>query len=161
MTDPLPVVDVVVTVIHRGDQILLVFNPLWGAFTLPMTKLRRWPYGTAAKAGRVEDAADAAMRNVGECLGSSSTDEPRRWLGGEKLIELLQGDRDSMSKQYNVEVFGFAAPSSDLAPGVCGQWLPMDEILDERRRPISPTARFVIQHLQAQANLRGRAFPPQ
>ncbi len=160
MTDPLPAVDVVVTVIHRGDQILLVFNPLWGAFTLPMTKLRRWPYGTASKADRVEDAADAAMRNVGECLGTSSTDEPQRWLGDEKLVELMQGDRDSMSKRYIIQVFGFVAPSADLAPGVCGQWLPVDEILDERRRPISPTARFVVRHLQAQAKLEGRVFLP-
>lgn len=160
MTDPLPAVDVVVTVIYRGDQILLVFNPLWGTFTLPMTKLRRWPYGTASNTARVEDATDAAMRNVGEYLGTSSTDEPQRWLGDEKLVEHVQGDRDSISKRYIIQVFGFVAPSTDLAPGVCGQWLPINEILDERRRPISPTARFVMQHLQAQAILRGQAFPP-
>jgi hypothetical protein len=34
--------DVAVTVITRGQQILAVYNPDWGDFTLPMTKRRVW-----------------------------------------------------------------------------------------------------------------------
>lgn len=160
MTSPLPDVDVVVTVIHRGEHILLVSNSNWKAFTLPMTKLRRWPYGAEPAPGRAEDPVDAAMRNVGECLGTTSITEPKHWLGKDKLVELTQGDRESASKRYVFHVFGFAAESADLAPGVCGQWLRVDEVLDEQRRPISPTARYIVRQLQAQAKLEGQAFPP-
>ncbi len=160
MSSPLPEVNVVVTVIHRGKHVLLVSNPNWNAFTLPMTKLRRWPYGEEPAPGRVEDSVDAAMRNVGECLGTTSTKEPQRWLGQDKLVELTQSDRESLSKRYVFHVFGFAVESYDLAPGVCGQWLEIEDILDEQRRPISPTARFILRHFQAQARLEGQAFPP-
>ena len=160
MSSPLPEVDVVVTVICRGEQVLLVSNSNWKAFTLPMTKRRHWPYGVEPAPGRLEDPVDAAMRNVGECLGISSTNEPKRWLGEGKLVELTQSDRECISKRYVFHVFGFAAESADLAPGVCGQWLKIDEILDERRRPISPTARFILRHFEAQAKLKGEPFPP-
>src|SRR5437868_6979168 len=42
MANPLPAVDVAVTVIARGALLLAVYNPSWGAFTLPMTKRRQF-----------------------------------------------------------------------------------------------------------------------
>jgi hypothetical protein len=160
MTSPLPEVDVVVTVIYRGEQVFLAFNSNWKAFTLPMTKRRRWPYGVESAPGRLEDLVDAAMRNVGECLGITSTVAARPWLGGDTVVERTQSDADGTSKRYLFHVFGFAAESADFAPGVCGQWMRVGEILDEGRRPISPTARFILRRLQAQAKLEGQAFPP-
>lgn len=109
MDSPLPTVDVVVTVIYHEDRILLVFNPLWGAFTLPMTKLRQWPYGEKPAPVRIEEPEDAAMRNVGECLGRTSLDVPQQLH--EDIIALEQSDRESRSKRYQYRVFGFPVTS--------------------------------------------------
>jgi hypothetical protein len=157
MDSPLPTADVVVTVIYHEDKILLVFNPRWGAFTLPMTKLRQWPYGDAPTPARVEDEADAAMRNVGECVGRTYAEAPRRLH--EDIIELDQGDRESRSKRYQYRVFGMPMTATDLGPGVAGEWLRVDELLDERRRPISKTARSLVRQLSADAKFHGKSFP--
>jgi hypothetical protein len=158
MDSPIAAVDVVVTVIYHGDRVLLVYNPRWGAFTLPMTKLRQWPFGEKPTPARIEKEDDAAMRNVGECLGRTYVEAPTRLH--EDIIALEQGDRESRSKRYQYRIFGFPVATAEHAPGIAAEWLRVDEILDEERRPISKTAESLVGQLSAEAKLRGESFPP-
>ena len=152
-------VEVVVTVIHHGRKILLVFNAQWGAFTLPMTKLRQWPYGEYEELDKTEDEYDAAMRNAGEVLGKTSTRGPKLLLDNH-VVEIQQSDRDSKKKRYAFRLFAFPVDAPDLAPGVLGEWLDVSEILDNERRPISKTARSLICKLNDHAKSNGIPFPP-
>ena len=104
MKESLESVKVVVTVIYSGRSILLVYNPQWQAFTLPMTKLRRWPFGENSGLARNEDPVDAAMRNVGEVLGRTSSEVPMLLLEG---YQWAQSDRDAKNRRYSFEVYGF------------------------------------------------------
>jgi hypothetical protein len=158
MNSPLPAVDVVVTVIYHSEQVLLVFNPKWGAFTLPMTKLRQWPYGENPSPARSELPEDAAMRNVGECLGKTFLEGSQSLR--QEIIELAQSDADSAAKRYLYRVFAFHALDTALAPGVAGEWLRINEILDEQRRPISKSARSLVRQLATDAKVHGDSFPP-
>ena len=157
MTNVIPKIDVAATVIYRGDEILTVYNNKWQAFTLPMTTLRTWQFGVDGNAARVEDWADAAMRNVGEWLGRTSPQTPEFLL---KLDDLRQSDRSGEVKHYHFQVFGVGVGDHVLAPLASTQWLRADEIVDASRRPISPTARTLIRHLQAVARQNNKSFPP-
>jgi 8-oxo-dGTP pyrophosphatase MutT (NUDIX family) len=148
---------VAVTVIYCEQSILLVYNPRWGAFTLPMTKLRRWQYGPSTGPARVEYWDDAAMRNVGECLGIVSTEKPKLLMD---IHDLRQSDWDAQPKHYLLQVFGFPVQGQSVAPGMACQWLPAKAIGDAQCRPISPTARDLVHRLEAEASLRGTSFPP-
>lgn len=150
-------IDVVATIIHHNGELLLVHSPLWGAFTLPMTKLRHWQLGLVDNATRWERGDEAAMRNVAECLGSTSLQQPGLLLdvGG-----LRQSDRSGEVKYYQFQIYNFPFASRQVAPGITSQWLTPAQILEENRQPISPTARFLITNLQGGAFDRRANFPP-
>ncbi|MBX7169260.1 MAG: hypothetical protein K1X74_23205 [Pirellulales bacterium] len=146
-----PIVEVAVTVFRCEGRLLLVFNAGWGAFTLPMTKRRQETQPQHPHAPRNEAWDDAAMRNSGECLGRTSTAVPTLAC---EVTEWLQSDRDGKVKRFSFQVYVVDLPGSEaFPPGLIAEWLLPEEVLDERRRPISPTARFLVGRLQAEAAL--------
>lgn len=157
MAEAISRIDVVATVIYHGDRLLTVYHAQWGEFTLPMTRLRRRPWGLIHAVETWELGAAAAMRNVGECLGIT-TDQPPCLLAD--VGDLRQSDRTGQVNHYQFQMYGFAAPAQDVAPGVSAQWLTPQQILDPHRGPISPTARELVARLGEVALSRGGAFPP-
>ena len=154
-------IEVAVTVISHKDKLLTVWNSQWGAFTLPMTKLRHRPFGMIQSVKRAELWSDAALRNVGECLGKTTAIIPKLLLdaGG-----LAQSDRSGDVNHYHFQAFWFPVGTSQLAPGIVADWLTVDEIVDKQRHPISETARTLAALLQAEAIKRKLPlphFPPQ
>ncbi|MFO7904260.1 MAG: hypothetical protein ACQESR_11030 [Planctomycetota bacterium] len=69
-----PTVETVAVIICGEERILLIFNEQWGAFTLPMTKLRHWQDPNIPPAHRDESPIDATARAVAECLGRTLID---------------------------------------------------------------------------------------
>ena len=141
-----PLVDVVATLVCREDQILAVYNERWGAFTLPMSKRRRWKDPqTKAESEREEEWEDAAVRVAAEWLGQTTTEKPQFLLD---LAEFQQSDRDEKWKRYHMQAFRLVVPHAVTAsPGRVTEWLTAEQILDENRRPISATARYVVAEL--------------
>jgi hypothetical protein len=133
--------EVAVTLIHHDGRVLVVWNARWGGFTLPMTKRRTWQSMSGPNREEVESWDDAAMRNVGECLGRTSTDIPQFIL---EIPEYTPSLRSGDVKRYNFQVFAFHAADAGLPNCAVGEWLTFDEILDKERRPISETARFLV-----------------
>jgi hypothetical protein len=147
---------VAVTLLVQGGNLLAVYNPKWSAFTLPMTKRRQWRDPEFPQV-REEEWVDAAARAVAEWLGRTITVAP---VVVDDLGGFAQGDRDGVWKRYNFHVFRVALPAG-AAPvaGAVWEWLTPAQMLDPNRRPISPTARYVVQELQGRAIQAGRAFP--
>jgi hypothetical protein len=143
---PLPSLDVAVTLIRRGPRVLMILNASWSAFTLPMTKRREWQDPNIPRGHREESWVDAAARAAGECLGRTFTAEP---VLRESLPEFLQSNRSGVWNRYYFQVFEIPWPENDeIRSGAVFEWLTPAEILDEARRPISPTARHIIARLQ-------------
>ncbi|HUT88049.1 MAG TPA: NUDIX domain-containing protein [Thermoguttaceae bacterium] len=149
-------IDVVVTTIYCGDKVLVVHNGDWGGFTLPMTKQRRWPPGFDGTDDRWETGSDAAMRNAGRCLGATFA-RPPGLLGDVRGIR--QRSPTGVINEYLFQVFGFRVDEPRIGEGVVGQWLTAEEILEPKRRPVSPTARTLVDKLKEFGRTRG-GFPP-
>ena len=148
----LPVVETAAVLIIRDGAILVAFNERWGAFSLPMTKRRSWAAPNVKDTGeRVEDWEDAATRAAAECLGTTLTKGPTFMA---ELAEFQQSDRDSEWKRYHLRAYRFDVDSD--AEG-CGrpivEWLSADELLDENRKPLSPTTRYIINELRLQGQV--------
>ena len=95
-------VDVAVTVIHSRGKILVVYNPQWGMFTLPMTKVR-WSQSPAhTEVGHRRAWVTAALRNVMECLGKTTTD---RVSFLSEITDIRQSERDG-SGYHELEHIG-------------------------------------------------------
>lgn len=143
----LPVLDVVATVILYQGRVLTVYNKKWGAFTLPTTKRRSWEDDAIAKgAVREEPWENAAARAAAEWLGHTLT-ATLTDLG--EVPEFQQSDRDGKWKRYRLKAYLLdldAEPS--IPPMQIVEWLSPDDILDEKRMPISPTARHIVSYLQ-------------
>lgn len=161
--------EVVATLITRGERLLAVFNDKWGSFTLPMTKRRRWADPNMAKGEIDEKWGDAAARAAAEWLGQTSTTPPRfpfedanRQQGGVglKIAEYQQSDRDGIWKRYHFRVFRLSL-DGDAALSGSGmtEWLTFEQFHDKARRPISETARFLLARVQGEAKLAGKVFP--
>ena len=139
-------IEVAVTVMQRDRKLLTVYNQNWGAFTLPMTKRRCWAHPEDPHMIRPEDWRDTALRNFVECFGMTGTEDPEVLLD---ITDFRQSDRDQVVKQYHFRLFGTAAAGdAPLVTGALGQWLNADEILDPNRRPMSSTARFLVNELR-------------
>jgi len=138
-----PLLDVAVTLIAHGDRILAVYNPVWGSFTLPMTKRREWQDPKVPKGKHTEDWLDAAARAGTEWLGRTCSPE---FLFDDKG-GYQQSDRDGQWKRYHFQVFRLALEGQPaLVNGAITEWLTPAEFFE--RRPISPTARYLIGKLQ-------------
>jgi hypothetical protein len=144
----LPIVNVAVTLIVHDNKILMVWNAKWGAFSLPMTKRREWHDPRYPASHRGEDWLDAAARAGAECLGRTCAPD----LVLDNIGEWNQSDRDGAWKRYQFQVFKLSVSDpAALVPGTAVEWLTPTEILN--RRPISPTARYVIGKLQEAGKL--------
>ena len=157
MAKKIPRIDVVATVIYNGGRVLTLYNDQWGAFTLPMTKLRSWPLGLARSRQRWELGASAAMRNVAQCLGVTS-DKPARLLAD--VSGVRQSDRSGQIADYYVQVYGFPVAKRAAHSGLLVEWLTPKQIVDARRQPVSPTARTLVTELEGVALKRHSQFPP-
>jgi len=151
------VIEVAVTVISASEKILAVRNEKWGSFTLPMTKVQSKPLGFSGDVAQIERRSDAAMRNVGECLGRTLNHEPKLLMD---VGNLRQSDRSGKVNHYHFQVYLVEVDSEQAAPGLATDWLTTSQIIDEKRRPISPTARELTKLLEAEAAERGLSFPP-
>jgi hypothetical protein len=148
----LPLVDVAAVLVTNGNRILAVYNEKWGSFTLPMAKRRTWEGRPADKAGaHTEEWEDAAVRAAAEYLGRTLTSRPRPLV---TLAEFQQSDRDGQWKRYHLRAFKLAVdPDTRPSPAVVAEWLTADDFTDEKRQPISPTARHIIAELKLQGAL--------
>jgi len=148
----MPLMDVAVALIMKGDRILVVYNEKWGAFTLPMSKRRTWTDPSSKEGGeRVEDWEDAAIRAATEWTGCTSKNAPEFLLD---LAEFQQSDRDAKWKRYHLEVFKVAVGDDlEIPSGRVTEWLEADDIVDEERNPISPTARHIVAELKLGAKI--------
>ena len=161
MSKNVPAVFVAATVITTPDKkILAVYNPLWGSYTLPMTKQRAH-----------EEWRTAAIRAATECLDVLFSSDSK--LKDVKPNELLappelylrtgghkQSDRSEEKKTYHFQVFGLELESKPLlAPGIIAKWLTVDRFLDKKLEPISWTARYLIERLDTIAVEQNTRFP--
>jgi hypothetical protein len=143
-------VEAAVTLIVQRNRLLAVFNEPWSAFSLPMTKRRQWhdPNPNLDDAIRTEDWVDAAARAVADWLGKSFVKPPKFLLD---IAEFRQGDRDGLWKRYHFQVFRVTvAPEVKPRRDAIAEWLTPAQLLDRERRPISPTARYLVEQLQAE-----------
>jgi len=147
-----PLIDLVAVIVTRGDRILTVYNEKWGAFTLPMSKLRRWrDPKVKEKAERVEDWEDAAVRAATEWVGRTTTDKPEYLR---EMAEFQQSDRDEKWKRYRTRAYRIELPAEvEPHPARVTEWLTAAEICDEHRRPLSPTARYIVRELHLTGHL--------
>ena len=155
-------VEVAVVIISLGGRSLTVFNQPWGAFSLPMTKRRVWDDPEIPPAHHAEDWEAAACRAVGECLGQTLRVGSLTDLNAQldfSLAPYRQSDRDGVWKKYHFRVFRYDLPAGAPVPMVPAQWLLPSELVDKKRHPISPTARFLIENVEGHAKLRGVPFP--
>jgi hypothetical protein len=147
----LPLLDVAVVIIVKTDRVLAVFNDRWGAFTLPMSKRRSWHGPSGEKAVREESWEEAALRAATEWTCCTTRELPEPMLD---MAEFQQSDRDGQWKRYHLQVFAMTVGEDFALPaGKTAEWLLPDEILDEERRPISPTARHIVAELRLEGRL--------
>lgn len=149
--------DVAVTVIHCQGKVLAVYNPRWGMFTLPMTKVR-WEQSAAhTEVGRRRAWFVAAVRNVMESLGITTIHRVNLLS---ELTDIRQSERDGSVNHYHFKIFHFPLHELPVSCPVVAEWLKPSDFIDPARQLISPTADLLIRHLQYEAQLRNRTFPP-
>jgi hypothetical protein len=153
-------VEVAVAGITSEGKILAVYNPLWRAFTLPMTRRQRWRDPDVEQDERIEDWRDAAARAAAEILGRTLAPPemiPTRVLD---MPDYEQSDRDGIWKRYHFQVFKVQLGEIvGLVDGSMSEWLTRAELRDEDRRPISPTARALAKELDALAVIGKNSIP--
>jgi hypothetical protein len=128
----------VALVMNRNNEVLLVWNDLWGMFGPPMTKRRR---------GKLENEPmpRAAVRAAVEALGVPvrSVNEGQRRLAAE-----LQSGRQLVVKNYNYDIYHIE-PHPDFADRLCIRqphlWLSPHQVLSGEYEPISESARVIVR----------------
>jgi len=138
-------VEVVVNVITKPGLVLTIFNEKWGAFTLPMSKLRKHHDPLNPEDVWIEDRLDAAIRVAGELRGRTFTKgEFPKYLY--TTTEMRQSDRTGEYKLYTFHVFQMDLhPNERLRENLIVEWLEKDSILTDSVFPISPTAKFILE----------------
>lgn len=148
----MPRVEAAVLLIKRGEKALAIHNVKWGAFTLPISRRRSWRDSEFPNAkSRKEEWTAAASRIAAEILGKTflTTAVPKPLL---ELQGFKQSDSDGKWKIYNLHIFELLVEGDvGLAYGINGEWLSARDF--KQRQPISPTARYVIDHLLLEGHL--------
>ncbi len=99
-----PLVKVAVTLVMRDNQeFLWTYNPNWGSFALPMTKLR-------TNEGGIEEPSAAAARAAAEVLGVP-VEVGEHW---HSIPELKVSGRDRAVRRYSYEIYR-VGPHPDFA----------------------------------------------
>jgi hypothetical protein len=142
-----PDIQVAVALVKCGPQILVNYNPRWGAFCLPMTKRRQWEATNNRSGATVdEEWSDAAARAAGEALLQTFLLVPKPILVPEGRVQ--QSGADLAMKCYHFQVFKVIVdPNALIVAGARVEWLSADELKDKHRQPISPTTRWLIEQL--------------
>jgi hypothetical protein len=141
-----PQVEVAVVVLERAGLVLAEFNPKWEMFTLPMARLRRLPGpGEATREAAPEAALRAATKALGRPLHPSAFPKPLALDVPPHVY--LSSRRDQRRKRYTYHVFGrrVTDPNPRHALGWLVLWMKPDEF--RTHAPVSPTAKFVVEHL--------------
>ncbi len=164
---PMPEAQVAVVIIAFGKEILLPFNPKWGAFSLPMTKRRKWFDPNFGGQERLEEWRAAAVRASAEVLGRTF-DQNELPVPLADLKDLQQMEPDSglvgylkdliivdfkpsvreqgLWKRYELHIFALALGQKETpATGMAAEWLAPPDY--KKRHPISPTATRILDHL--------------
>ncbi|MFC1452364.1 hypothetical protein ACFLSJ_03360 [Verrucomicrobiota bacterium] len=143
-------VEVAVSLIAGDAGILAVFNEEWGSFTLPMTKRRTWQPPRVQDSGPEiwEDWSDAALRCFAEALGVISDQRPTLL---KEIEDILQNEEPGGEwRRYRFNVFRFDVEGDPpIRTGTTAHWIAVDDFLDEAQRPISKTARFLVDNLRS------------
>lgn len=141
-----PQVEVSVVVLERAGMVLAEFNPKWEMFTLPMARLRRRP---GAEEAQRETPSEAALRAATKALGRPLPAEafPKPLALDVQPHLYLSSRRDQRRKRYTYYVFGRRVidPAPKHAIGWHVVWLKPEEF--RTCAPVSPTAKFVVEHL--------------
>jgi hypothetical protein len=141
-----PQVEVSVVVLERAGMLLAEFNPRWEMFSLPMARLRRrLGLGEASREAPAEAALRAAAKALGRPLPALAFPQPLALDVPPHLY--LHSRRDQRRKRYTYYVFGrrVADPAPKHALGWHILWLKPEEL--RSCEPVSPTAKFVVEHL--------------
>lgn len=143
----IPLLEVAVALIRTDEQMLVVYNDEWKAFTLPMTKRREWvDPDVPAALERQEEWIEAAARAAAEWLGRTLAPAE---ITGPPLVDdsqYTQSDRDGTIKRYHFQVFEVKLAGPDrLVPGAVAEWLTLQEL--RTHRPVSPTTKYLIGRL--------------
>ncbi len=138
MLDPsLPSLAVAFVLDDRG-RLLMVWNPKWRAFTLPMTKIDTTPPR--------ESAADAAIHAASETLGV-----PTRAIPGSEpnfMRCLHRSKRDGEIKDYQHQIVriephpDFASAYSPSAPII---WASIEKLQLREYQPLSPSVSDILK----------------
>jgi hypothetical protein len=139
----------VALVTNRNDEVLLIYNDRWGAFTLPMTKRRR---GLLTN----EPLSWTAVRAAAEALGV-----PVRRVEAEnsRLAARLHSPRQLVEKDYVYDVHHLE-PHPDFAGRLQirqpHHWLSPHLVLSGAYEPISESARVILRAVLADFEIPAR-----
>lgn len=149
---PTPKVDVAVAMITCGKRILAIYNPKWGAFSIPMTKRRKWRDRAVRLGAKEEEWPLAASRAAAEVLGRTLAPEELP-LPLHEILEYRQNDADGVWKLYNLHVFKLPLPKipASLGLGIDGEWLVADQL--QKNVPVSSTVRYLLKELEGSDKL--------
>ena len=141
-------VEVAVIVIWKSAMVLTIFNDKWGAFTLPMSKLRKHYDPLNPSEVHIEDRMDAAIRVAGELRGRTfAKNECPKYL--KTTTEMRQSDRTGEFKLYTFHVFEMSMyPDEKLRESLIFEWLQKQEILNNTVFPVSSTAKFILEQIK-------------
>lgn len=149
----LPMVEIAAVAIMDGSHIMAVFNEHWGAFTLPMSKRRSWDIVENGRSvEQLEEWSDTAIRAAAEWMRQTFSAEPEFLT---EVAAFQQSDRDRIWKRYQVQVYRLCVEKgAPLPAGRTAEWLTVDEFLDPKRKPISLTARNIVEDLMIKRIIR-------
>ncbi len=145
-------VEVAGTIIACGEQMLVVNNIKWGAFSFSMTKLRRRQDPALGIGMHLEQPQAAAIRAAAEVLGRTLAEHELPSLLHE-VKEYRQSDADGIWKLYNLHIFQMTLPKRPAIPGAGLEieWLTATEL--RNRQPVSSTVRYLLTCLEEQGKL--------
>ncbi len=145
-----PEVNLSVAVILCEGRTLLTWNENWGAFSLPMTKIRSWPGPSGSVDENSESAQQAAIRAAAEGLGRplKGSEIPEQSVELELQPYSHRSHRDGQWKRYSREVFVFQIEGDLSSFSGKGVWLTSSEV--SSMQPISQTAQEILSVLETQ-----------
>lgn len=147
---PFPLVHVAVALVIRDRRLLVVWNPNWSCFTLPMTKIREQFRADGSPDIDSETPRMAAIRAAAEAVGlpldAAALPEAAEPLDLQPYSH--RSGRDGQWKRYTREVFTFRVREA-AAPhgGAAHAWLLPDEV--GNCQPLSPTVEEIVNQLAA------------
>lgn len=138
MTEPKTVTVVVALVTNPDGKLLLSWNPMWGGFSLPMTKVADGP--------PAETVARAAVRAAAEVVG-----RPVRVANGHKprnTRDLLLSARDKEVKNYVYTVVRVEVHPDFVGHAGSGFWAAPEGLASGEYQPATDSVPPVVAELR-------------